>query len=174
MNRRALVVVDMLNDFVREGAPLEVPWTRRILPALRREIQRSRGGGDAIVYVSDAHAPDDPEFSRMGWPPHAVKGTKGAEVVEELAPQPGDSVVEKTTYSGFFRTKLDEVLQERGVTDLTVAGCVTHICVLYTVSDADASRTSRSQRSSARACAGSRPRARSRPWRISPSTSTLK
>ncbi len=136
MNRRALLVVDMLNDFVREGAPLEVPCTRRILPALRREIQRSRGGGDAIVYVSDAHAPDDPEFSRMGWPPHAVKGTKGAEVTVELAPQPGDPVVEKTTYSGFFRTKLDDVLSERGVTDLTIAGCVTNICVLYTVSDA--------------------------------------
>ena len=76
--KKALVVVDMLNDFVRPGAPLEVPETRTILPALRRRIAKARRDGELVVYVCDSHRKNDPEFARMGWPPHAVEGTPGA------------------------------------------------------------------------------------------------
>jgi nicotinamidase/pyrazinamidase len=65
-----------------------------------------------------------------------VRGTKGAEVIEELAPAAGDVVIEKTTYSSFHGTDLDDVLRRMGVTDLKLTGCVTHICVLFTASDA--------------------------------------
>src|SRR5512145_2348033 len=75
---RALLVIDMLEDFVRPGAPLEVPRTRDILPAVRRRIARARRTGELVVYLCDAHKKNDPEFSRMGWPAHAVAGTKGA------------------------------------------------------------------------------------------------
>lgn len=133
---RALLVIDMLSDFVRPGAPLEVPATRKILPALRRRIARARREGEAVVYVCDSHRKDDPEFSRMGWPPHAITGTPGAAVVEALAPAPGDVIVEKTTYSGFFRTRLASVLRERRIGALALSGCVTNICILYTAADA--------------------------------------
>ncbi len=133
---RALLVIDMLEDFVRPGAPLEVPKTRDILPALRRRIYRARRGGELVVYVCDSHRKNDPEFARMGWPPHAVAGTKGAAVVREIAPDPGDVVVEKTTYSGFHRTGLQPVLRRHGVRSLSLSGCVTNICILYTAADA--------------------------------------
>ena len=132
----ALVVIDMLNDFVREGAPLEVPAARAIVPAIRRRIAKARRGGELVVYVCDSHRKDDPEFARMGWPPHAVAGTPGAGVVTALSPEPGDAVVEKRTYSGFHRTALDAVLRRNGVRRVELAGCVTNICVLYTAADA--------------------------------------
>ncbi len=134
--KKALVVIDMLNDFVRAGAPLEVPDTRKILPGLRRRIAKARRDGELVVYVCDSHRKKDPEFARMGWPSHAVAGTPGAAIVPPLSPQPGDVVVEKRTYSGFYRTALDAVLRRNGVSGLTLSGCVTDICVLYTAADA--------------------------------------
>ena len=134
--KKALVVVDMLSDFVRPGAPLEVPETRAILPALRRRIASARRDGELVVYVCDSHRKNDPEFARMGWPPHAVEGTPGAGVVASIAPEPGDVVVEKRTYSGFHGTTLQFVLRRHGIRSLTLAGCVTNICILYTAADA--------------------------------------
>ncbi len=134
--RRALLVIDLLEDFVRPGAPLEVPRTRDILPAVRRRIDRARRAGELVVYVCDAHRKKDPEFSRMGWPPHAVRGTRGAAVASEISPEPGDVVVEKTTYAGFYRTSLRSVLRRHGVREVELVGCVTNICILYIASEA--------------------------------------
>lgn len=134
--KQALLVIDMLNDFVLPGAPLEVPRAREIVPALRRRIAEAREAGVDVVYVCDAHAPDDREFSRMGWPPHAVRGTEGARVVAGLAPREGEPVVRKTTYSGFHDSELQSVLSALGAEELVLTGCVTSICVFYTAADA--------------------------------------
>ena len=132
----ALVIIDMLNDFVRSGAPLEVPRARKILKPLEKRLARARRDGVPVIFVCDAHAEDDPEFKKMGWPPHAVKGTEGARVVQDLAPEEGEPVIEKTTYSGFFRTDLDATLNRLGVDHLILTGCVTNICIQYTAADA--------------------------------------
>jgi nicotinamidase/pyrazinamidase len=134
--KEALLIIDMLNDFVLPGAPLEVPDTRTIIPAIRAEIEKARAAGMPVIYVCDAHEPDDKEFRKYGWPVHAVKGTRGAEVVNELKPQKDDIVIPKTTYSGFFKTTLDETLKRLGVDSLRLTGDVTHICVMFTASDA--------------------------------------
>jgi nicotinamidase-related amidase len=134
--KRALLVVDMLNDFVRPGAPLEVPETRVILPALRRRIAKARREGELVVYVCDTHRKEDPEFARMGWPPHGVEGTPGAAVVSAIAPEPGDVVVEKRTYSGFYGTPLHFILRRNGIRGLTLSGCVTNICILFISAEA--------------------------------------
>ena len=136
MEKEALLVIDMLNDFVLEGAPLEVPATREIVPHIRIEIEKARRRGIPVIYICDSHEERDPEFERMGWPPHAIAGSRGAQVIEELKPLPGDKVVTKKNYSGFFGTSLEEVLKEAGISELLVTGCVTTICVLYTVADA--------------------------------------
>ncbi len=134
--KEALLVMDMLNDFVLQGAPLEVPETRKIIPVVKKEIEKAHAAGNAVIYVCDAHAPDDKEFSKFGWPAHAVKGTRGAKVVEELKPGNEDIVILKTAYSSFFGTNLDEILKRIGVDALRLTGTVTHICVLFTASDA--------------------------------------
>ena len=136
MPEEALLIIDMLNDFVLEGAPLEVPETRKIIPVIKKEISRARAKGISVIYICDAHDKNDKEFSKFGWPAHAVKGTKGAQVVDELIPQPNDIIIEKTTYSGFYNSRLDKILKKLGVKNLRLTGCVTHICVMFTASDA--------------------------------------
>ncbi|MCD6081057.1 MAG: cysteine hydrolase [Candidatus Omnitrophica bacterium] len=132
--RQALLVIDMLNDFVREGAPLEVPKSRGIISNIKREIDKARQNEIPVIYLCDAHKPDDPEFKI--WPPHCVEGTEGADVIEELKPDKDDFIVKKVSYSGFYNTKLEELLKSLGVQKLLLTGIVTNICVLYTGVDA--------------------------------------
>lgn len=136
MSKNALLIIDMLNDFVLEGAPLEVPDTRKIIPNIQREIDKARKEENQIIYVCDAHDPDDIEFSKFNWPPHAVIGTQGAKIIDWLKPQKGDIIIEKNSYSGFYNTKLDETLKKFGIENLKLTGCVTHICIMFTASDA--------------------------------------
>jgi len=133
--RRALVVVDMIEDFVHEAGALYCgPSMATIVPVIQRELERARSAGEPVVYLTDEHLPDDAEFAQF--PPHALKGTPGARIVPELAPRAGDLVIRKRRFSGFFGTDLDITLRERGVDTLRLVGDCTNICVLYTAADA--------------------------------------
>ncbi len=133
--KRALVVVDMIEDFVRDDGALYCgPSMARIVPVIQKELARARGAGDPVLYLTDNHLPDDAEF-RM-FPPHAIAGTRGAQIVPELAPAKDDVVIPKRRYSGFFGTDLDITLRERGVDTLRLVGDCTNICVLFTAADA--------------------------------------
>jgi len=134
--KEALLVIDMLNDFVLNGAPLEVPDTRSIIPVIKLEIEKAHAAGNPVIYVCDSHDAEDKEFSKFGWPAHAVKGTQGAEIVDELKPANNDIVIPKTTYSGFYGTDLEKTLRLLKVDSLRLTGDVTHICVLFTAADA--------------------------------------
>ena len=132
---RALLVIDMIEDFVHEGGALYCgPSMSQIVPVIKMELQRARSSGEPVVYLKDDHLPDDAEFARF--PPHAISGTRGAEIVPELAPRDGEVVIPKRRYSGFFGTDLDMTLRERGVDTLRLVGDCTNICVLYTAADA--------------------------------------
>jgi len=134
MPEKALLVIDMLKDFVEDGAALEVASARDIVKNIKREIDNARKQGMPVIYVCDNHTEDDPEF-RI-WHSHAVEGTKGAEIVDDIMPQKGDMIVYKKTYSGFFETELDDILKKAGVKEVILTGVVTNICVLYTAADA--------------------------------------
>lgn len=134
MSEKALLVIDMLNDFVQKGAPLEVPGARDIVPPIKKQIDAAHQEGTPVIYLCDAHAPNDPEF--RVWPPHAVKGSPGAQVVAELSPQKKDLIVLKTTYSGFHRTNLESLLHKLKPKKIIATGVCTEICVLYTTADA--------------------------------------
>ena len=95
--KKALLVVDMLNDFVKKGAPLEVPSTRSILPSLKQEIEAARSSKQPVIFICDSHKKKDPEFEKMGWPAHAVEGTEGAKIVQFLKPLKRDFIVQKKT-----------------------------------------------------------------------------
>ena len=134
MERKALLIVNMLNDFIQEGAPMEVPRGRQIVDNIKGEIRYAREKGRPIIYLCDRHEPDDVEFDF--WPRHAVLGTPGANLFEPLAPAMGDYVVHKTTYSGFFHTELDSLLDDLDIDDLLICGVLTNIGILYTAVDA--------------------------------------
>ncbi|MBC7109059.1 MAG: cysteine hydrolase, partial [Methanomassiliicoccales archaeon] len=95
---------------------------------------RARKAKATVIYTQDWHASDDPEF-RI-WPPHCVAGTWGAEIIAELAPQPGEPTVKKTSYDPFFRTGLEDLLHEKGVDHVVIVGTVANICVLHAASSA--------------------------------------
>jgi nicotinamidase-related amidase len=125
----------MIEDFVHEGGALYCgPSMALIVPVIQRELDRARSSGEPVVYLKDDHLPDDAEFAQF--PPHAIAGTKGAEIISELAPEDDDDVIPKRRYSGFFGTDLDITLRERGVDTLRLVGDCTNICVLFTAADA--------------------------------------
>lgn len=131
----ALLVIDMLRDFVSEGGALYCgPPALALVDPVRQEIEAAREAGAAVIYICDRHRPDDAEFAMF--PPHCVAGTPGAEVIPALAPRPGDWVIPKRRFSGFFATDLDLTLRELGVTRVRLVGVCTNICVLYTAADA--------------------------------------
>ncbi len=136
MKKEALLVCDMLNDFVLPGASHEVPEARTIIPVIRWEIDKAHAVGNPVVYVCDVHEPDDKEFRKFGWPAHAVRGTQGAGIIEELVPSEKDTIIYKKTYSGFYGTILDATLKRLDVGSLRITGLMTHIGVLFTASEA--------------------------------------
>lgn len=132
--KQALLVIDMLNDFVLTGAPLEVAAARGITPRIRARIAQARADGWPVIYVCDSHDTDDEEFELC--PCHAVAGTEGARPVEEIAPTSQDPVVRKKRFSGFYATDLDQELKRRDIDTLVLTGVCTDICVQYTAADA--------------------------------------
>ena len=130
----ALLITDMLNDFVNKGATLEVPMARTIIHNIKKEINKARKRHIPIIYCCDAHKDNDPEFKL--WPGHAVKGTAGAAVIKQLEPYKEDYMVTKPSYSCFYKTTLDKLLKKLGITHLIITGVVTNICILYTTAEA--------------------------------------
>jgi len=130
----AVLVIDMLNDFVLEGAPLQVPGAMELARRIAPLLEEARERGVPVIYICDHHDPEDEEFRR--WPKHCVKGTEGARVVEPLRPRKGDRCVPKRRYSGFFETNLDQLLKEVGARTLILTGLLTDVCVFLTAVDA--------------------------------------
>ena len=133
---KALFVVDMVNDFVDPvNGTLVVPGADALVDPVNRLIETAYENNVTVFYICDNHEPDDKEFEN--WPAHAVKGTRGAELAEGMLYDAEKAVViEKTRYSGFFKTDLDEKLEEYGISEIYEVGVVTNICDLMTAADA--------------------------------------
>lgn len=130
----AVIVVDMQNDFARRGGALFVEDAEKAIPAIRRVLEKARDAGAVVVFTQDWHMEDDPEFAI--WPPHAIAGTEGAEIVKELRPLNSEKIVRKVRYDGFYGTDLDHYLRIKGVKNVVVSGTVSNICVLHTAGSA--------------------------------------
>jgi len=134
-SKTAVLIADMLVDFVSPKGKLFVPDTRKTIAPLRRLIDKGRKAGATITYIQDWHRPDDPEFSI--WGPHAIQETPGTRVIPELAPSPRDFVIRKRTYDPFFATDLDLLLRQKHIKNVIVTGTVANICVLHAAGSAD-------------------------------------
>lgn len=131
--RSAVVVVDMVRDFV-DGV-LANPAAKGIVAPIGSLVERARSAaGWTVVYANSAHRPDDVEMRLF--PPHALAGTAGAAVVDELRPHPTDVAIDKRFYSAFTETHLEEVLAHRGIGRLVLVGQHTDCCVRHTCYDA--------------------------------------
>lgn len=137
LNNTAVILVDMLNDFVT--GDLKCERASCIIPKLKKLVEAARKHNVPVIYSNDAHYPEDAEIVAK-WGEHAIKGTKGAEVIPELKPTSKDYIVEKRAYSGFYETGLDSLLRSlfkgEGVKTVILGGLHTNICVRHTSADA--------------------------------------
>ncbi len=129
----AILVVDMLNDFVT-GA-LTCDRGKAIVPATAQLLDAARNAGVPVIFCNDAHIKGIDRELKL-WGDHAIAGTPGAEVIPELKLSDKDYVVPKRRYSGFFQTDLDILLKELGVNTVIMTGLHTHMCVRHTSADA--------------------------------------
>jgi ureidoacrylate peracid hydrolase len=159
-NGSAVLVVDMQNAFATKGgmfdlSGMDISGAEQVIRTTKEVLETARAAAIQIVYLqmgydsdlANAGGPDSPNPQKelalllMKKRPE-LKGkvlTEGQwdwEVVEELRPQPGDLVVNKTRYSGFAGTPLDSLLRSRGVKTLFFTGIATNICVESTLRDA--------------------------------------
>ena len=132
--KTALVVVDMQNDFVKEGGNLVVPDAVGTVPAIQGLLTLARDSGMKVVFTQDTHAAGDPEWDI--WPEHVEEGSWGWQVVDELAPREDEFVVRKVRYDAFYGTHLDHFLRLWGIDTLIICGTVANICVHYTAASA--------------------------------------
>ncbi len=130
MEKEALIIVDMINDFVHPDGALYVKDSEKIIPFIEEKIREFREKNFPIIYAIDHHTESDKEFELF--PKHAVKGTWGAKIVEDLSPVERDIIIYKRRYPAFFGTDLDLLLRELNIKKIYIVGVVTHICIFYT------------------------------------------
>jgi nicotinamidase-related amidase len=132
--KKALIVIDMLNDFLQKDGALSLGDTGQLIQKIAARIEAFHSLGNPVIHLMDRHLPSDPEFEMF--PPHCVAGARGSEIIDALRPEEGDRLIPKRRYSGFFGTDLDLTLREMGIEEVELAGVCTQICVLYTAADA--------------------------------------
>lgn len=130
---KALVIVDMLNDFIRPEGKLYFEKARGVIAPCVKLREAFKAAGLPVVYDNNAHPEDSEEFKV--WPPHCIRGTVGAQVVGELAPQEGDLVMEKDSLSLFSVPEAAMALRGRGITEFYLCGVATEYCVLHAALD---------------------------------------
>jgi len=159
----AVIVVDIQNDFGTKGgvfdsAGVDIAPIQKVVEPISRVLESARRAGMKIIYLKMGFRPDLSDAGPTGSPNRlktsrlrfgdamrAPNGTEGriliretwnTEIVDGLKPQPGDIIVYKTRFSGFYQTELDNILKGVNARYLVVTGCTTSVCVESTVRDA--------------------------------------
>ena len=160
VSQTAVIVVDMQNAYASPGgyldlAGFDISGARGAIDNIRAVLEVARGAGLQVIYFQngwdaayvEAGGPGSPNWHKsnalktMRRRPELqgqllAKGGWDYALVEDLEPQPGDIVLAKTRYSGFFNSQLDSVLRSRGIRNLVFVGIATNVCVESTLRDA--------------------------------------
>lgn len=144
-NKAVLLVIDMQNDFVDEGAPMEVPMARERIPNMQKVLNACRENGIPAIFtthvlyddydISPLETTYQPWLKELGM----RSGTRGVEVVDEMKPLANETVLEKHRYCAFYNTRLDTII--RNIRGLAVADTV---IIIGTVTNACCENTARS------------------------------
>ncbi len=140
----AMIVVDMENDFVAPGAPMQVEARagRAMLPHLQRALACCRAHGIPVIYTAHVHRPGGCDQGLLAHvPPVArgdalVDGSPGVAIFPEVAPRDGEIVITKHRFSAFYGTDLEIILRGLGVTTVVITGVTTENCCHATARDA--------------------------------------
>ncbi len=128
-DRKAILVIDMQKDNVGK-------FCQDIISNIQRLLDEARKKDLKVIFAVDTRFEDDSLFDRLKMRKHAIKGTEGWKVIDELSPAEKDIIVEKPRLSAFFASNLDFVLREYDISTLVITGIRTEGCVLKTILDA--------------------------------------
>ena len=162
--KAAVIVVDMQNDFGSRGgmfdrAGIDISGIERAVAPTAAVIAGARSVGIPIFYLRMAYQPDLSDLGTSDAPNRIrhlqifgvgavmiapdgreggvlIRDTWGTDIVDALKPEPGDSVIYKTRFSGFYETELDAALKQANAGQLIITGCTTSVCVESTIRDA--------------------------------------
>jgi ureidoacrylate peracid hydrolase len=156
----AVIVVDMQNAYASAGgyvdlAGFDVSAAAGAIAKTKLVLEAARAAGVTVVFFQNGWDKDYVEAGTPGSPNWhksnalktmrarpalagtlLAKGTWDYAIVDALQPQPGDIVIPKTRYSGFFNTNIDSVLRARGIRTLVFTGVATNVCVESSLRDA--------------------------------------
>ena len=156
----AVVVVDMQNAYSTPGgyvdiAGFDISGARSVIDNIGRVLAAARAAGISVIYFQNGWDPAYVEAGGVGSPNYhksnalkymrsnpdkqgelLSKGGWDYAIIDELTPQPGDIVVPKTRYSGFFNSTMDSTLRARGIRNLVFVGIATNVCVESSLRDA--------------------------------------
>jgi len=154
LEHSALLVVDMQNDFVhpdggfgtsarRPGSSIDFAGLTATIPKVNQLLAAARAAGQPVVYIAHVLRPDYADAAYPYWragPPGTkrrgnflIEGTWGAQIIDDLAPAPGEHLVVKKGFDGFAHTGLDMLLRNLGVDTCVICGVKTCVCVSSTV-----------------------------------------
>jgi nicotinamidase-related amidase len=134
----ALVIVDMQNEFCKPGGKMYLrDGVSRVIPKLKKLLERCRNVGTQVIFVQSIRYKDSPQFTRFGRPMMLLNGTWGSEFIEELTPKGDELIVEKNTHDCFFKTRMDQLLEDLRILSTThtviVTGVGASVCVYHAV-----------------------------------------
>ena len=132
--RTALVIVDMLHDFIKPDGKLYFENGQTVVAPIVRLKRAFRAAGIPVLYSNDTHPEDSAEFA--SWPPHCLVGSPGARIIPELPAEPGDIILCKDSLSLFQGGEAGPILRGLGVERLCMAGVATEYCVKSCALDA--------------------------------------
>lgn len=159
VSHTAVIVIDMQNAYASPGgyldlAGFDISGADRVIRNTKGVLEVARAAGMPVIYFQngwdadyvEAGGPGSPNFHKsnalktMRERPELqgtllAKGTWDYDLVDELKPQPGDIVLHKTRYSGFFNSQLDSTLRSRNIRNIVVVGIATNVCVESTLRD---------------------------------------
>jgi len=160
LGKTAIMLIDMLNTFVWKAGffdsyGYDISKCQEILAPIKKIINSARSKGVKVIYIASSYSPDFQDAGTRNspnWYKNAdfyflrehpewhdkflIRGTWGAEIVDELKPQQGDIIIEKQRYSAFVGTNLDDTLKAYNIRYIVFTGIATNVCVESTVRNA--------------------------------------
>jgi nicotinamidase-related amidase len=137
-DKAALLVIDMQDFFLDPHSPSFTCGGLAVLHRVKELLTAFRDAGRPVIFTRHVHNPDGSDAGIMGWwwEGMCLEGSPESEIHRDLAPFPGEKVIDKHRYSAFYNTDLETVLRCLKIEDLVISGIMTNMCCESTARDA--------------------------------------